>query len=149
MEVILLERVSKLGDLGSKVRVKPGFGRNYLIPMGKALPATRRNTELFEAKRSELEKMANQRLEEARVRALAMEGLKIAIEAHAGEEGRLFGSVGSHEIVRAIKELGHELTKHEVRLQEGPIRQLGDYEIELYLLGDEVTVKVQLSVIAA
>lgn len=147
MEVILLERVSKLGELGAKVRVKPGFGRNYLIPKGKALPATKKNLEDFEARRSELEKIAHKRLEEAKARALSMEGLLISIAAHAGDEGRLFGSVGAHEVVRAVKELGYELAKSEVRLFEGPIRQLGNYEIELHL-GDEVVVKAQLSVIA-
>ncbi len=149
MEIILLEKISKLGELGAKVRVKPGFGRNYLIPQGKALPATKKNIEIFEEKRLELEKIANQRLEQARVRALAMNGLSITIAAHAGEEGRLFGSVSAHEIVHAVKELGYELTKNEVRLLEGPIRQLGHYEVELHLLGDEVIVKAQLSIVAA
>ena len=149
MEVILLEKVSKLGELGAKVRVKPGFGRNYLIPTGKALPATKKNLEDFEARRAELEKIAHARLEKAKARALSMENLSISIAAHAGDEGRLFGSVGAHEIVRAINEFGHELEKGEVRLLEGPIRQLGSYEIELHLLGDEVVVKAQLTVTAA
>ena len=123
MEVILLEKISKLGDLGEKLRVKPGFGRNFLIPMGKALPATKQNVALFEARRTELEKIQAERLVEARVRAEALEGLLVTVSALAGEEGRLFGSVGEHEIIKAVGDLGHLLSKQEVRLAAGPLRQ--------------------------
>lgn len=148
MEVILLERVPHLGQLGDKVRVKPGFGRNFLIPTGRALPATKANLISFEARRAEIEAAANQRLEKAKERALLLEGLNITIVANAGEEGRLFGSVGTHEIADAVKKMGHALTKGEVHLAEGSIRQLGDYEVELHLLGEEITAKVRVSVIA-
>lgn len=149
MDIILLEKISKLGDLGARVRVKPGFGRNYLIPQKKALPATKANIESFEARRAELEKIALAKLASARKRASAFEGLVIRIEANAGDEGRLFGSVGTHEIVRAAKELGHEIMKNELHLPEGPIRQVGDYEIVVHFEGDEVTAKIQVSVVAA
>jgi large subunit ribosomal protein L9 len=146
VEVILLERVAHLGELGDKVRVKPGFGRNFLIPTGRALSATKANLVSFEARRAEIEAAADQRLEKAKERALLLEGLNITIVANAGEEGRLFGSVGAHEIAAAVKKMGHTLSKGEVHLAAGPIRQLGDYEVELNLLGEEITAKVRVSV---
>lgn len=147
MEVILLDRISKLGELGEKVKVKPGFGRNYLIPQGKALPATAANIEIFKARRAELEKAANERLAQAKQRADQLEGLSITIAANASEEGNLFGSVGIHEILHAVKDAGHTIAKSEVQLPEGPFRKLGDYEVHLYLHGDEVIAKIQVSVI--
>ena len=149
MQVILLERISKLGDLGEKVEVKPGFGRNYLIPKGKALPATRANVALFEARRAELQAQAMARLAAAQARALALEGLSIRLVANAGEEGKLFGSITTQDIVEALQGLGHTLDKHEVRFVAGPIRHLGDYEVELPLLGDEVVVRLLVSVTSA
>lgn len=149
MEVILLDRISSLGELGEKVRVKAGFGRNYLIPHGKALPATKPNIELFEARRAELETAANQRIEQAKQRALTLEGLSVTIAANAGEEGRLFGSVSTHEIVNAAKALGHEIARSEIQLPDGPFRQVGDYEVELYLHGDDVVAKIRVSVVSA
>lgn len=148
MEVILLERVSHLGELGDKVRVKPGFGRNFLIPTGRALPATKANLISFEARRAEIEQAANERLQAAKDRALVLEGLTVTIVANAGEEGRLFGSVGAHEIADAVKKMGHALTKGEVRLASGAIRQLGDFDVDLQLLGDDVTAKIRVSVIS-
>lgn len=148
MEIILLERVPKLGELGDKVRVKPGFGRNFLIPTGRALPATKANLLTFEARRAEIEAAANARLEKAKERALVLEGLAVTIVANAGEEGKLFGSVGSHEITEAIQKMGHVITKGEVRLAAGAIRQLGDFDVDLHLLGEEVTAKIRVSVIA-
>lgn len=148
MEVILLEKVSKLGDLGSKVRVKAGFGRNFLIPTGKALPATAANLEKFEARRAELEKAAEARLAKAQEQAAKLDGLKIRIAAQAGEEGRLFGSVGAQDIVRAMKEAGHSIDKSEVRLPTGPLRQIGEYDIVLQLQGNEITATVNVSVVA-
>jgi large subunit ribosomal protein L9 len=149
VEVILLDRISKLGELGEKVKVKAGFGRNYLIPQGKALPATKPNLELFEARRAELEKVAKQRLEKDQQRALVLEGVSITIAANSGEEGRLFGSVGTHEIVHAMKEMGHEIAKSEIQLPEGPFRHVGNYEVELYLHGNDVVAKIQVNIVAA
>jgi large subunit ribosomal protein L9 len=148
VEVILLERVSHLGELGDKVQVKPGFGRNFLIPTGRALPATKANLVSFEARRAEIEAAASERSAKAKERALAFEGLNITIAANAGDEGRLFGSVGPHEIADAMKKMGHVVSKGEVHLAAGPIRQVGDYEVELHLLGEEITVKVSVSVTA-
>lgn len=149
MEIILLESVPKLGALGDKVRVKRGFGRNFLIPRGKALSATARNLASFEARRAELEKIAQERLAQAQASALVLEGCKLSITAQAGTEGKLFGSVGAQDIVRAMKEKGQSIEKAAVRLPDGPIRALGDYEIQLYLAGDSVTAKIQVSIIAA
>lgn len=149
MEIILLERVGKLGDVGSKVHVKPGFARNYLIPKQKALPATAKNMEFFEAKRAELEALSRERLKEATKRAALLEGLVVSITANAGEEGKLFGSVGIHEIVDAMKALGHEISKNEVQLPEGPIRQIGEYEVDLHLSGNDVVARIQLQILSA
>lgn len=149
MEVILLEKVGKLGNLGTKVRVKPGYARNCLIPKGQALPATANNIERFEANRAELEKAAATRLKAAEQRATSLEGAVVNVEAQAGEEGRLFGSVGPHEIVRALANAGHTVSKGEVRMPEGPIRQVGEYELELQLQGVDVRAKIKVVVIAA
>ncbi|HQW58306.1 MAG TPA: 50S ribosomal protein L9 [Gammaproteobacteria bacterium] len=123
-------------------------GRNFLIPTGRALPATKANLVSFEARRAEIEAAANERLEKAKERALMLEGLNITSVANAGEEGRLFGSVGAHEIADAVKKMGHALSKGEVHLAVGSIRQLGDYEVELHLLGEEIIAKVRVSVTA-
>lgn len=149
MDIILLEKVSKVGDFGDKVRVKAGFERNFLIPTGKALPATKKNVEFFEIRRAELEAAQNQRLEKAQARALALEGLSLTIAALSGDEGRLFGSVGAHEIVEAVKAIGHDIAKTEVRLLDGPFRQLGEYDVALSLSGEEVTAKIRITVIPA
>jgi large subunit ribosomal protein L9 len=148
VEVILLERIAKLGDLGATVRVKRGFGRNYLIPQKKALPATTKNIAYFEARRAVLEQEANERLHKARDRALTLEGIAISVAARAGEEGKLFGSVGPHEIIDALKASGHVVAKNEVRL-EGPIRQLGEHEVSLHLHEEEVIVKIRVSIVSA
>lgn len=148
MEVILLERVSKVGNLGEKLNVKPGFARNFLIPTGKALPATAANLASFEQRKVELEKASEQRLALAKNRATRLEGLSITIAAQAGEEGRLFGSVGTHEIVRALKEQGHEVERSEIRLPTGPIRMIGDYEIELQLIGSDSSTTLKMTVVA-
>ena len=149
MEVILLERIAKLGDLGATVRVKRGFGRNYLIPQKKALPATAKNIAYFETRRASLEAAAIERLQAAKDRAARLEGLMFSVSAHAGEEGKLFGSVGPHEIIQALKELGHEVLKTEVRLKEGPIRQLGEHEVALHLHGEDVVALVRVSIVSA
>ena len=149
MNIILLDRISSLGNLGEQVRVKAGYARNYLIPQGKALPATKPNIERFEAKRAELEKAANARIESDKNRAMVLDGVVVSIKAQAGDEGRLFGSVSAHEIANALKEAGHTVAKSEIKLPEGPIRQVGEYEIELQLHGHEVVAQIKLSIVAA
>ena len=148
MEVILLENVGNLGALGDKVDVKPGYGRNFLIPQGKAVPATEDNVARFEARRAELEAAAVASLEAAQERAAAVEGLEgISIAATAGEEGKLFGSVGTRDIADAITAAGVSIDKAEVRLPEGVIRELGDYEVMLQLHGN-VAVSIAVAVVA-
>lgn len=145
MEVILLERVENLGQLGDQIKVKPGYARNYLIPQGKATEATKENVARFEARRAELEKAAATALSEARARAEQLTDLVVTVVANAGNEGRLFGSVGPAEIADAVIATGNELAKREVRLPEGPIRQIGEYDVPLHLHSDvEVTVRVNV-----
>ena len=147
MEVILLENISNLGGLGDKVDVKAGFGRNYLIPQGKAVPATEANTAEFEARRSELEAAAAQALGAAESRAEAINALGlISIAANAGEEGKLFGSVGTRDIAEAVAAAGCDIDKSEVRLPEGALRELGEYEIAIQLHGN-VSAAVAIAVI--
>ena len=147
MEVILLENIAKLGDLGDKVSVKSGYGRNFLIPQKKAVPATAENVEQFEARRAELEGIADERLTEARVRAEKIETLSITLTAKAGEEGKLFGSVTVRDISEAIVGLGVEVEKSEIRLPDGPIRELGEFEINIHL-HPEVDSILKLAVVA-
>ena len=140
MEVILLENVGNLGSLGDKVDVKSGYGRNFLIPQGKAVPATEENVAKFEARRAELESAAQAALAAAEQRAAAVAELaRVSIEATAGEEGKLFGSVGTRDISEAITAAGVDIDKSEVRLPEGVIRELGDYEVMLQLHGSVAT----------
>jgi len=137
MEVILLEKVGKLGDLGDKVSVKPGYGRNFLIPQGKAVSATRNNLEQFEVRRAELEAAAAESVAVAEVRAGRLQDLgQVAITANSGEEGKLFGSVGTRDIAEAVTAAGVEISKSEVRLPEGALRELGEYEISIHLQAD-------------
>jgi large subunit ribosomal protein L9 len=137
MEVILLENVGNLGSLGDKVEVKAGFGRNYLIPQGKAVPATEDNVAQFEARRAELEAAAAEALSAAEARAEAINALGlISIAANAGEEGKLFGSIGTRDIAEAVSAAGCEIDKSEVRLPEGALRELGEYEIAIQVHGD-------------
>lgn len=145
MDVILLEKVANLGDLGEKVSVKPGFGRNFLIPKGKAVPATAERVAEFEQRRAELEKAAAEKLAAAQARAAAITSLSITISQKAGDEGRLFGSVGQADVADAVVAAGVELDKHEVRMPEGVIRQTGEYEVAVYLHAD-VTVDLKLTV---
>jgi len=147
MEIILLENISNLGRLGQTVNVKAGFGRNYLIPQGKAVHATDANTAAFEARRAELEAAAATLLAAAQLRADALNALGlISIMANAGEEGKLFGSVGTRDIAEAIVALGCEVDKAEVRLPSGALRELGEYEIAIQVHGD-VTAMVAVAVI--
>lgn len=148
MEVILLENISKLGKLGETVNVKAGFGRNFLIPQGKAVHATEANTAEFEARRAELEAAAAAQLAAAQARADAINALElITIAANAGEEGKLFGSIGTRDIADAIVVMGCEVDKSEVRLPSGPLRELGEYEISIQVHGD-VTAMVAVAVIS-
>ena len=146
MNVILLERIGSLGDLGEEVAVKPGFARNFLIPQGKAVRATAENRAVFEDRRAELERLANERLGEASERAGKLEGMSITIVVKAGEEGKLYGSVGTQDIAEAVGAKGVEIEKSEVRLPEGTIRAIGEYEIDLQLHSD-VIVTIQLAVV--
>ena len=149
MEVILLENVGNLGSLGDKVDVKSGYGRNFLIPQGKAVPATEDNVAKFEARRAELEAAAQAALAAAEQRAAAIEALaSVSIEATAGEEGKLFGSVGTRDISEAITAAGVEIDKSEVRLPEGVIRELGEYAVMLQLHGN-VAASIAVAVVAA
>ncbi len=146
MDIILLEKVSGLGNLGDKVRVKGGFGRNFLIPYGKAVSATADNVAKFEAQRAELEKGAAERLVAAQARAEKLAGLKVTISANAGDEGKLFGSIGTRDVADAVTAAGQDLGKHEVRMPNGVIRAIGDYEIDVQLHSD-VTATVTISVV--
>ncbi|WP_288353609.1 50S ribosomal protein L9 [uncultured Marinobacter sp.] len=147
MDVILLEKVANLGSLGDKVKVKAGYGRNFLLPYGKAVAATADNLKAFEERRAELEKAAAEKLAAAQARGEALEGASVTITSKAGEEGKLFGSIGVRDIADAITATGTEVEKSEVRLPEGPLRVVGEYEIELQLHSD-VTVQINLAVVA-
>jgi len=139
MEVILLEKVANLGNLGDKVTVKPGYGRNFLVPAKKAVPANKANIEAFEARRAELEKAAAEVLATAQARAEKLAALgQVVIKMNAGDEGKLFGSVGVADIAAAITEAGEEVVKREVSLPEGPIHMIGEYTLELHLHSDVV-----------
>jgi large subunit ribosomal protein L9 len=140
MEVILLETIANLGDLGDKVSVKAGYGRNFLIPQGKAVPATDDNLAEFEARRAELERAAAEAEAAARARAEKLEAMEvITIEANAGEEGKLFGSIGTRDIAAAVSAAGCEIDKAEVKLPDGALRELGEYTIAIQLHADIMT----------
>ncbi|NQX90219.1 MAG: 50S ribosomal protein L9 [Halioglobus sp.] len=148
MEVILLENISNLGKLGDTVNVKAGFGRNYLIPKGKAVFATQSNVAEFETRRAELEAVAATQLASAEGRAEAIKALGlVTISAVAGDEGKLFGSVGTRDIADAVTAMGCDVDKSEVRLPEGPMRALGEYEIAIQVHGD-VLANVAIAVVA-
>ncbi len=148
MEVILLENIVNLGSLGDKVDVKAGYGRNFLVPQGKAVPATETNVAEFEARRAELEAAAAEQLSAAEKRAEALNALElVTIAANAGEEGKLFGSIGTRDIAEALTQTGCEVDKAEVRLPEGALRELGEYEVAIQVHGD-VTALVNIAVVA-
>ena len=143
MEVMLLEKIANLGALGDRVTVKAGYGRNYLIPQAKAVAATADNIEAFESRRAELEKEAAQILSAAEARATAVAALELTISANAGEEGKLFGSVGARDIAQAAADAGVELDRSEIRLPDGPVREVGEYAIEVGLYPEvETSLKV-------
>ena len=147
MEVILLEKVGKLGGLGDKVTVKAGFGRNFLFPYGKAVPANAANIAEFEARRAELEKAAADKLETANARAEQLNEKSVTIASKAGDEGKLFGSIGVRDVADAVTAAGVEVSKSEVRLPSGPIREVGEFEVAIQVHSD-VTAVINLSVVA-
>jgi large subunit ribosomal protein L9 len=143
MELILLEKVQNLGDLGDKVKVKPGYGRNYLVPTGKAVTATEKHLADFETRRAELEKLALQKLSTAAERCAALQGFEITLTANTGEEGKLYGSIGPREIAEAVTEKGIHLEKSEVIMGDGPIRYTGEHTVLVHLHADvETEIKV-------
>ena len=146
MDVILLEKIGNLGDLGDEVSIKSGFARNFLIPQGKAVRASAENRGVFEERRAELERVASEQLGDAQGRATALNEIAVTIPVKAGEEGKLYGSVGTQDIVDALARDGHEVEKREVRMPEGVIRVIGEYDVDLQLHSD-VTVTVHVSVV--
>ncbi|MFO1256969.1 MAG: 50S ribosomal protein L9 [Gammaproteobacteria bacterium] len=139
MEVILLENVRNLGKFGHKVKVAKGYGRNFLIPQGKAVPASSDNLAKFEARRADLEQAAKSRLVAAQARAAEIAAIALKIAAKAAEEGKLYGSIGTLEISRAFKQQGVEVSRNEIRLPEGPFREIGEFTIEIQLHAEVVT----------
>ena len=136
MDIILLQKVDNLGDLGDKVHVKSGYGRNFLIPSGRAVAATADNIKAFEARRAELEQEAAEKLAAAQKRKEMLDGMAVSIRCKAGDEGRLFGSVGTADIAQAVSEKGTELERKEVLLPNGAFRIAGEYEVDLHLHAD-------------
>jgi len=146
MQVILMEKVANLGALGDVVKVKDGFARNFLIPQGKAKRATEQNLKAFESRRAELEKAQNEQLAQAAERGNKLNGLTIQVAQKAGPDGRLFGSVTNYDIVEALKKHGHEVERAQVRMPQGPLKQVGDYPIQVALHTD-VAVTITVSVL--
>lgn len=145
MQVILLENIDNLGNLGDLVDVKAGFARNFLLPQKKAEPATKDNVEAFEARRAELEKIQAEARASAEARAAKLEGAVVTIEARAGTEGKLFGSIGTEDIRSAISDAVVAVEKKEIRMPDGPLRNIGEHEISLHLHSDvDVSVVVQV-----
>jgi len=143
MDVILLTKVANLGNIGDRVKVKSGYGRNFLLPKGKATLATPDNVKKFEARRAELEKIARDQFQDAESRAAAFKDFRLQITAKAGTEGKLFGSIGTADIAEATTKAGHKLARAEVRLPTGPLRTVGDHMVALHLHTD---IDVQLPV---
>lgn len=146
MDVILLEKVENLGNIGDRVKVRSGYGRNFLLPRGKATLATPSNVAVFEARRAEFEKKEAEELEAARSRAASAAKLTLRLSAKAGTEGKLFGSLGTADIAEACTAAGVAVKRSEVRLPDGPIRTLGDHSIELHLHSD-VNAVVRITVV--
>ena len=148
MNVILLDKVENLGNIGDLVKVKAGYGRNYLIPHGKAALATPENLKSIDARRAELEKAAAEELAAAKARAKAVDGVELVIAPNAGSEDKLFGSVGPVDIVEALKEVQVEIERSEVRMPDGPIHELGEFEVGVHL-HSEINATIKLRVVAA
>ncbi len=147
MDVILLTKVANLGTIGDRVKVKSGYGRNYLLPTGKATLATPENIKKFEARRLELEKAAREQFQDAASRAEQMKDFKLTITAKAGTEGKLFGSIGTADIAEACTNAGHKVARAEVRLPNGPLRMVGEHTVTLHLHTD-VDVQLPITIIA-
>ena len=147
MDVILLQKVANLGNIGDRVKVRSGFGRNFLLPGGKATLATPDNVARFEARRAELEKLAREQLSSAEERAAAMKDFKLLITAKAGTEGKLFGSIGTADIAEACTRAGFKVERSEVRLPQGPLRMVGEHSVSLHLHAD-IDVQVVVSIVA-
>jgi large subunit ribosomal protein L9 len=147
MEVILLQKVANLGNIGDRVKVRSGFGRNFLLPEGKATLATPDNIARFEARRVELERLAREHLGSAEERAAAMKDFKLTIHAKAGTEGKLFGSIGTSDIAEACSQAGFKVERSEVRLPSGPLRMVGEHQVTLHLHAD-IDVPLHLTIVA-
>jgi large subunit ribosomal protein L9 len=146
MDVILLEKVENLGTIGDRVKVRSGYGRNFLLPQGKATVATAKNIEKFEAIRAELEAKSAEELTRAQGRAKLLDGLVVNLSAKAGTEGKLFGSIGPVDIAEALTAQGVEIERREVRMADGPIRMVGSHEVEVHLHTDvSVTIPVEIT----
>jgi large subunit ribosomal protein L9 len=147
MEVILLQKVANLGNIGDRVKVRSGFGRNFLLPQGKATLATPDNVARFEARRAELERTAREHLSSAEERAVAMKDFKLVIRAKAGTEGKLFGSIGTSDIAEACTREGFKVERSEVRLPTGPLRTVGEHTVNLHLHAD-IDVPLHVTIVA-
>jgi large subunit ribosomal protein L9 len=147
MDVILLQKVANLGNIGDRVKVKSGYGRNFLLPEGKATLATEANVARFEKQRAELERIAGEDLKSAQTRAAALADFRLKITAKAGSEGKLFGSIGTSDIAEACTVQGHKVERREVRLPNGPIRMVGDHSLVLHLHTD-VDVQLPVTIVA-
>jgi len=147
MEVILLQKVANLGNIGDRVKVRSGFGRNFLLPQGKATLATPENIAHFETRHAELERLAREQLQSADERAAAMKDFKLTVQAKAGTEGKLYGSIGTSDIAEALTRAGLRIERSEVRLPSGPLRMLGEHVVSLHLHAD-IDVPLHVSIIA-
>ncbi len=146
MEIILLQKVANLGNIGDRVKVKSGYGRNFLLPQGRATLATAENVAKFEARRAEFEKTAREELEAAQARAKAFEGFTLTLTAKAGGEGKLFGSIGTADIAEGAKKASKHLERAEVRMPNGPIRLAGEHVVQVHLHSD-VTVDLKVVIV--
>ncbi len=147
MNVILLDNIENLGSIGDLVSVKAGYGRNFLLPKGKAALATKENIKEFEAKRADLEKAAAAELTSAKARAELVQGMELVIPANAGSEGKLFGSIGPIDIAEAFSKVGVEVSRSEIRLPDGPLHETGDFSVGLHL-HSEINVDITVKVVA-
>jgi large subunit ribosomal protein L9 len=147
MDVILLQKVANLGNIGDRVKVRSGYGRNFLLPQGKATLATADNVARFEARRAELEKAAREHLVSANERAEALKDFKLTIQAKAGTEGKLFGSIGTADIAEACQKAGFKIERSEVRMPNGPLRAVGDHVVHLHLHAD-LDVQLPVTIVA-
>ena len=147
MEVILLQKVANLGNIGDRVKVRSGYGRNFLLPQGKATLATADNVAKFEARRAELERAAREHLVSANERAEALKDFKLTIQAKAGTEGKLFGSIGTADIAEACQKAGFKVERSEVRMPNGPLRSVGDHVVHLHLHAD-VDLQLPVTIVA-